>query len=60
MSLPFSQSNVPEALLYFTQAGTYAMAFRAAYKNGDAPGHFYLYSCLIHAALGVLLCSSRG
>jgi hypothetical protein len=52
--------RLPETLLYFTQAGTYALAFRAAHRGEHAPGHVYLASCLIHAVLGLLFCLPVG
>jgi hypothetical protein len=53
-------SQLPETLLYFTQAATYAMAFRAVRRGNHAPSLVYLTSCLIHLVLGVLFCLPLG
>ncbi len=47
-------AHAPETALYFTQAGTYAMAFWAARRGKHAPGYTYFASCLIHVTLGLL------
>jgi hypothetical protein len=55
-----SLDHLPGSLLYFSQAGAYAMAFWTTRCGNHAPCDVYLASCLIHITLGALHASSLG